>query len=143
MAKWELAKSITLGSDRMMEQGTPAVGSHETVAETVDEKGQVIGRWVVEWTEGGEGTCHEAGSVIRCVHTPHRIRGSELICQTFQRSRRASHLAIYLLSALHYLSETKLTGSFRRCNPHTGEEFVMTQASRTTMPSYCPIVKAY
>ncbi|KAH6914014.1 hypothetical protein BKA70DRAFT_1260179 [Coprinopsis sp. MPI-PUGE-AT-0042] len=65
MAKWELAKSIMLSPERMSDQGTPAVGSQETVAETVDEKGQVIGRWVVEWAEGGKGTCHEAGSVIR------------------------------------------------------------------------------
>ena len=39
----------------------------ETVAETTDKDGTTIGRWVVRWGENGEGTCHEVGSIVRCV----------------------------------------------------------------------------
>lgn len=48
-------------------------GQEETVAETMDKNGRVLGRWVVTWGEGGEGICHQVGSVIRyglilCLH---------------------------------------------------------------------------
>lgn len=40
-------------------------GQEETVAETRDKDGNLLGRWVVTWGENGEGTCREIGSVVR------------------------------------------------------------------------------
>jgi hypothetical protein len=40
-------------------------GNEETVAETADKDGNVIGRWVVTWGENGEGVCREVGHVVR------------------------------------------------------------------------------
>ncbi|KAJ7503023.1 hypothetical protein B0H11DRAFT_1711404 [Mycena galericulata] len=60
-AKWELAQLVLLPPDL---RNTTA-GQEETVAETVDAKGHVLGRWVVRWGEGGEGACHEVGTVVR------------------------------------------------------------------------------
>ncbi|KAJ7460702.1 hypothetical protein FB451DRAFT_1341429 [Mycena latifolia] len=60
-AKWELAQLVLLPPN--LRNTTP--GQEETVAETVDAQGHVLGRWVVEWGEGGEGNCHEVGSVVR------------------------------------------------------------------------------
>jgi len=65
MAKWELAKTITLPEARLAAEGKSLVGVQETVAETADHNGEIIGRWIVEWKEGGEGECHEAGTVSR------------------------------------------------------------------------------
>lgn len=59
-AKWELADRIVLPSDKTAEPGT-----EETVAETSDKDGVILGRWVVKWGEGGEGTCHEVGKINR------------------------------------------------------------------------------
>ncbi|KAG5637722.1 hypothetical protein H0H81_003432 [Sphagnurus paluster] len=59
-AKWELADKLVLPSDKTVEPGT-----EETVAETMDKDEKVLGRWVVKWGEGGEGTCHEVGKMIR------------------------------------------------------------------------------
>lgn len=60
-AKWELAGLVLLPPD--LRNTTP--GQEETVAETVDARGHVLGRWVVKWGEGGEGTCREVGTVVR------------------------------------------------------------------------------
>jgi hypothetical protein len=49
----------------MPASNAPIAGSEETVAETRDEKGEVIGRWIVTWGEGGEGTCRESGKVLK------------------------------------------------------------------------------
>lgn len=62
-AKWELADSIVLSTAANTK--TPLLGQEETVAETMDKTGKVLGRWVVKWGENGEGTCREVGSVIR------------------------------------------------------------------------------
>jgi hypothetical protein len=59
-AAWQLAPSV-----RMPASNAPIAGSEETVAETRDEKGEVIGRWIVTWGEGGEGTCRESGKVLK------------------------------------------------------------------------------
>ena len=67
MAKWELAQQMALPASRLATEGKELVGKQETVAETMDHTGKVIGRWVVTWGENGEGVCHEAGTVIRCV----------------------------------------------------------------------------
>jgi len=68
LAKWELAERIVLTRNRTEAVGTnvhPAPGQEETVAETRDVKGEVVGRWIVKWEEGGVGTCHEVGHVVR------------------------------------------------------------------------------
>ncbi|KAJ7188740.1 hypothetical protein C8R46DRAFT_1055647 [Mycena filopes] len=60
-AKWELAQLVLLPPH--LRNTTP--GQEETVAETTDTKGRVIGRWVVRWGENGEGNCREEGSMIK------------------------------------------------------------------------------
>ncbi|KAJ7169111.1 hypothetical protein C8R43DRAFT_982294 [Mycena crocata] len=60
-AKWELAQFVLLPPD--MRNTTS--GQEETVAETTDADGRVLGRWVVTWGENGEGNCHEVGTVVR------------------------------------------------------------------------------
>ncbi|CAA7258964.1 unnamed protein product [Cyclocybe aegerita] len=68
LAKWELAEKIALTPIRTHAVGTnlhPADGQEETVAETADANGNVMGRWIVKWGENGVGTCHQVGHVIR------------------------------------------------------------------------------
>ncbi|KAF8162374.1 hypothetical protein BJ912DRAFT_1068868 [Pholiota molesta] len=68
LAKWELANKIHLTANRTDAVGTnvhPEPGQEETVAETRNEKGEVIGRWIVKWGEDGDGTCHQVGYVVR------------------------------------------------------------------------------
>ncbi|KAF8911529.1 hypothetical protein CPB84DRAFT_926655 [Gymnopilus junonius] len=68
LAKWELADRIALTQNRTDAVGTnvhPAPGQEETVAETRDSKGEIVGRWVVKWEEGGVGICHEVGHIVR------------------------------------------------------------------------------
>lgn len=45
----------------------PVPGQEETIAETMNQKGEIIGRWVVKWKENGVGVCHQAGRVVRQV----------------------------------------------------------------------------
>ncbi|GLB37704.1 putative assembly, mitochondrial proton-transport ATP synth complex [Lyophyllum shimeji] len=59
-AKWELADTVMLSSDKNIEPGT-----EETIAETMDKAGNVLGRWIVKWDVGGVGKCHEVGKVVR------------------------------------------------------------------------------
>ncbi|ETW74834.1 hypothetical protein HETIRDRAFT_412753 [Heterobasidion irregulare TC 32-1] len=61
-ARWSLASAVQLPSG---EARMPAVGSEETVSETTDAKGNVLGRWVVTWAENGEGNCRAVGQVVR------------------------------------------------------------------------------
>ncbi|KAF9560970.1 hypothetical protein CPC08DRAFT_601710, partial [Agrocybe pediades] len=68
LAKWELAESIVLNRTRTDAVGSnvhPEAGTEETVAETRNSKGEIIGRWIVKWEEGGVGKCHEAGAIVR------------------------------------------------------------------------------
>lgn len=62
-AKWQLAENVPLPSKRAGQDGV-LPGQKETVAETLDEKGGVVGRWVVTWGEQG-GKCQEVGKVVR------------------------------------------------------------------------------
>ena len=99
LAKWELAETIHLTPSRTDAVGSnvhPVVGREETVAETRNEKGEVIGRWVVKWGENGAGVCHEVGYMVKCAAAPtSRIQSvySLNYCQVFQCSRRAFEVA--------------------------------------------------
>lgn len=89
-AKWELARELPLPPDRSIESITP--GKEETVAETLDIDGNILGRWLVQWDENGRGKCHQAGTVVRYVfHSIACIRMRNVtIFQIFQRTRGAS-----------------------------------------------------
>ncbi|THV06683.1 hypothetical protein K435DRAFT_960289 [Dendrothele bispora CBS 962.96] len=63
LAKWELAREVILPAQS--KDGQPIVGKEETVAETLDKHGKVLGSWVVKWKENGEGDCREIGKVVR------------------------------------------------------------------------------
>ncbi|KAI0295196.1 hypothetical protein BC826DRAFT_878954, partial [Russula brevipes] len=78
-ARWELALRVQLPPEE--EEGAPAAaaaavaapaagggggvrpGAEETVAETLDAAGNVLGRWIVTWGENGEGSCRAEGRV--------------------------------------------------------------------------------
>lgn len=68
LAKWELAQEIAL-SGNSPESGDskshPVPGQEETIAETMNQKGEISGRWVVKWKENGMGVCHQVGHIIR------------------------------------------------------------------------------
>jgi hypothetical protein len=67
-AKWELAQEIQLpppSEDALTAAKSGAPGEEETVAETLNEKGEIIGRWIVKWGEAGAGTCQATGRVLR------------------------------------------------------------------------------
>jgi hypothetical protein len=59
-ARWELARSVQLPSEDAV---GVRPGSEETVAETMDGAGNVLGRWIVTWGEDGEGSCRAEGRV--------------------------------------------------------------------------------
>ncbi|KAK7472421.1 hypothetical protein VKT23_000535 [Stygiomarasmius scandens] len=65
LAKWELAKEVILPTSPKDGSTLPTVGQEETVAETLDKNGKVLGSWVVKWNENGEGDCREIGTVVR------------------------------------------------------------------------------
>ena len=70
LARWELAREITLNgssSESGSSKAHPAPGQEETIAETMNHKEEIIGRWVVKWKENGVGVCHQVGHVIRQV----------------------------------------------------------------------------
>jgi len=67
-AKWELADKLCFppskdGAEAVRKAGNP--GQEETVAETLDVDGKVLGRWIVRWEEGGVGKCREVGQIVR------------------------------------------------------------------------------
>jgi hypothetical protein len=59
-ARWELARSVQLPPE---DAGGVQPGEEETVAETLDAAGNVLGRWIVTWGENGEGSCRAEGYV--------------------------------------------------------------------------------
>lgn len=92
-AKWELPKEVQLPSpseDATMAAKAGPPGEVETVAETLDSKNEVIGRWVVKWGEGGTGSCSAVGKVVRyaIVFNPSRPLAQVLV-QLLQRAPRA------------------------------------------------------
>lgn len=67
-AKWELAEAFRLPpAEAATEKAKGNLPREETVAETMDHNGKVIGRWIVRWDENGNGLCNEAGKIVRCV----------------------------------------------------------------------------
>ena len=59
-AKWELADSVTL------QKSGEEVPPEETIAETLDAQGKVLGRWIVAWNDDGtRGVCRSEGKVQR------------------------------------------------------------------------------
>lgn len=58
-AKWELAEEVEIRVDEEMK------GGEETVAETKDGEGRVVGRWIVNWGRNGKGTCRGEGALVR------------------------------------------------------------------------------
>jgi len=66
LAKWELAERVTLEGKEQRQRAV--AGTQETVAETTDAKGKLVGSWVVSWGENGEGTCKQVGKINRCAH---------------------------------------------------------------------------
>ena len=61
-ARWELARSVQLPLE---DAAGVLPGAEETVAETLNRAGDVLGRWIVTWGENGEGSCHAQGRVER------------------------------------------------------------------------------
>jgi len=67
-AKWELPLEIQLpppDEDIITAGKAGAPGEEETVAETLNDKGEVVGRWIVEWGKNGIGSCRGTGKVLR------------------------------------------------------------------------------
>ncbi|KAG0708607.1 hypothetical protein DFH29DRAFT_870749 [Suillus ampliporus] len=67
-AKWELAQSVLLPppkEDALMAAKGGAQGEEETIAETFNATGEIVGRWIVKWESDGAGTCHGTGKIIR------------------------------------------------------------------------------
>ncbi|KAH8087814.1 hypothetical protein BXZ70DRAFT_1002129 [Cristinia sonorae] len=65
-ASWELAEAFRLPpAEAEQERANGMLPREETVAETLDAKGKVVGRWIVEWAEDGTGTCQGTGSIVR------------------------------------------------------------------------------
>jgi hypothetical protein len=59
-ARWELAQSVLLPPEDAV---AVRPGEEETVAETLDSTGKVLGWWIVTWGENGEGSCRAEGHV--------------------------------------------------------------------------------
>ncbi|KAG9312196.1 hypothetical protein JVU11DRAFT_7494 [Chiua virens] len=67
-AKWELPLAIQLpppGEDSIAAGKAGSPNQEETVAETFNDKGEIVGRWIVTWGEGGSGSCRGTGKVVR------------------------------------------------------------------------------
>ncbi|KAL1756698.1 hypothetical protein FB107DRAFT_210890 [Schizophyllum commune] len=59
LATWMLAPYLQRPADSVVP------GTEQVVAETLNDEGEVIGRWLVVWGEEGYGVCREVGKVIR------------------------------------------------------------------------------
>jgi hypothetical protein len=67
-SKWELAEAFQLPpAEAAAEKAKGNLPREETIAETLDEKGSVLGRWIVKWDADGSGTCRQVGKIQRCV----------------------------------------------------------------------------
>ncbi|KAG1760101.1 hypothetical protein EDD22DRAFT_955270 [Suillus occidentalis] len=67
-SKWELAQSVLLPpskEDALMAEKGGVPGEEETIAETFNATGEIVGRWIVKWENDGRGTCRGTGKVVR------------------------------------------------------------------------------
>jgi len=72
MAKWELAESVVVHQNSA--EGGLGVPSEETVAETMDAQGRVLGRWIVSWNEDGtKGICRGEGKIQKYFNVHEEI----------------------------------------------------------------------
>ncbi|TCD61952.1 hypothetical protein EIP91_007692 [Steccherinum ochraceum] len=73
-ATWELAEAFRLPAAEV-EHGKASglLPREETVAETYNAKGKVVGRWIVQWAEDGTGTCEGSGKVVRYFNVHQEI----------------------------------------------------------------------
>ena len=64
MAKWELAETVSSNSPS---SGEPdSIPQEETVAETMDAEGRILGRWIVSWNDDrSKGICRGEGKIQR------------------------------------------------------------------------------
>ncbi|KAI0343695.1 hypothetical protein BDW22DRAFT_1328831 [Trametopsis cervina] len=66
MAKWELAEGFKLpAKEAEAEAKAGNLPREETIAETLDKEGNVLGRWIVKWQADGTGACRHTGKVVR------------------------------------------------------------------------------
>ncbi|KAI0696685.1 hypothetical protein C8T65DRAFT_663438 [Cerioporus squamosus] len=65
-ATWELAEGFKL-PDAEVESARAEglIPREETIAETRNKAGELLGSWVVSWDENGVGTCRQVGKVVR------------------------------------------------------------------------------
>ncbi|KZT01444.1 uncharacterized protein LAESUDRAFT_763702 [Laetiporus sulphureus 93-53] len=65
-ATWELAEAFQLPKEEAeLERSQGTLPREETIAETMTNKKEVIGRWIVRWDENGRGVCRQVGQVVR------------------------------------------------------------------------------
>ncbi|RPD57726.1 hypothetical protein L226DRAFT_573569 [Lentinus tigrinus ALCF2SS1-7] len=65
-ATWELAEGFKLPEAEVESaRAEGLIPREETIAETRNKAGELLGRWVVSWDENGEGTCRQIGKVVR------------------------------------------------------------------------------
>ena len=70
-AKWELAEAFQLPlAEAQAEKANGHLPREETIAETLDDAGNVLGRWIVKWDGNGAGSCREVGRIQRYVSYP-------------------------------------------------------------------------
>ncbi len=78
-ATWELAEGFKLPEDEVERaRAEGLIPREETIAETRNKAGEVLGSWVVSWDENGVGTCRQIGKVVRCVASTMRHGQSRL-----------------------------------------------------------------
>ena len=65
-ATWELAEGFKLPEAEVESaRAEGLIPREETIAETRNKAGELLGRWVVSWDENGVGTCRQIGKVPR------------------------------------------------------------------------------
>ena len=65
-ATWELAEAFKLPESEVASaRAEGLIPREETIAETKNKEGELLGRWVVSWDEHGVGTCRKIGDVVR------------------------------------------------------------------------------
>ena len=77
-ATMELASKVSYIPDE-----SDNMAREETVAETADASGKVLGRWIVTWSADGTGICRGVGAITRYVHLP--VWTSEVLLMNWLR----------------------------------------------------------